>query len=47
MALLWAILVILTAIQFVGPGDDHASGSNATAADGLTNDQRDAIANAL
>ncbi|SER04992.1 hypothetical protein [Sphingobium sp. YR768] len=47
MALLWAILVILTAIQFVGPGEDHQAGDNATAADGLTNDQREAIANAL
>ncbi|SEI64383.1 hypothetical protein SAMN05518849_101394 [Sphingobium sp. AP50] len=47
MALLWAILVILTAIQFVGPGEDHQAGDNAAAADGLTNDQRDAIANAL
>ncbi|MEC3912619.1 hypothetical protein U5A82_19715 [Sphingobium sp. CR2-8] len=48
-ALLWAILVIMTAIQFVGPGDDspRAQGDNATAADGLTNDQRQAIANAF
>lgn len=49
-ALLWALLVILTAIQFVGPGpdpQDQAQGDNAAAADGLTNDQRQAIANAF
>jgi len=48
-ALLWAVLVILTAIQFVGSGDDSQTGQgdNATAADGLTNDQRQAIANAF
>lgn len=49
-ALLWAVLVILTAIQFVGPGpdkDDPAQGDNAAAADGLTNEQRQAIANAF
>lgn len=47
-ALLWAGLVILTAIQFVGTGDDSqgAQGDNA-AADGLTNEQRAALANAL
>lgn len=47
-ALLWAVLVILTAIQFVGTGDDSqgAQGDNA-AADGLTNEQRAALANAL
>ncbi|WP_244884436.1 hypothetical protein [Sphingobium cupriresistens] len=47
-ALLWALLVILTAIQFVGSGDDSpgAQDDNA-AADGLTNDQRAALANAL
>ncbi|NML10562.1 hypothetical protein HHL08_10435 [Sphingobium sp. AR-3-1] len=47
-ALLWAVLVILTAIQFVGAGDDSqgAQGDNA-AADGLTNEQRAALANAL
>lgn len=47
-ALLWAVLVILTAIQFVGAGpdkDDQAQGDNAAAADGLTNEQRQAIAN--
>lgn len=54
-ALLWAVLVILTAIQFVGPGDDRPGGQgidqgseqgdDAVAADGLTNDQRQAIAN--
>ncbi|WP_313392910.1 hypothetical protein [Sphingobium yanoikuyae] len=45
MALLWAILVLLSAIQFVGSdGGDQA----ATAAlDGLDNNQRAAIANAL
>ncbi|MFC3440162.1 hypothetical protein ACFOKF_02940 [Sphingobium rhizovicinum] len=48
LALLWAILVILTAIQFVGSGPDKPTdGANASAADGLSNDQRDAIANAL
>lgn len=49
-ALLWALLVILTAIQFVGPGpdrQDQAQGDNAAAVDGLTNDQRQAIANAF
>jgi hypothetical protein len=50
-ALLWAVLVILTAIQFVGVGDDDAAqngqGNAATAADGLSNDQRQAIANAF
>ncbi|MES2176155.1 MAG: hypothetical protein V4523_19755 [Pseudomonadota bacterium] len=47
-ALLWAVLVILTAIQFVGSGDDSqgAQGDNA-AADGLTNEQRATLANAL
>lgn len=47
-ALLWAVLVLLTAIQFVGPGDDSqgAHGSHETA-DGLTNDQRAALANTL
>lgn len=52
MALLWAVLVILTAIQFVGPGDDRAreadgQGAANAAADGLTPDQRNAIANAF
>lgn len=42
-ALLWAVLVILTAIQFVGAGDDGADNG----ADNLTDQQRDAIANAL
>lgn len=49
-ALLWAVLVILTAIQIVGAGpdkSDQAQGDNATATDGLTNDQRQAIANAF
>jgi hypothetical protein len=49
-ALLWAVLVILTAIQFVGSGsdkDDPAQGDNAAAADGLTNEQRQAIVNAF
>lgn len=47
-ALLWAVLVILTAIQFVGSGDDSqgAQGDNA-AADGLTNEQRATLANSL
>lgn len=47
MALLWAVLVILTAIQFVGPGEDKAGPGDNAAADGLTNDQRQAIANAF
>lgn len=47
-ALLWAVLVILTAINLVGPGEDKsATGANAGGADGLTDDQRAAIANAL
>ncbi len=47
-ALLWAVLVILTAIQFVGAGDDSQNRqADNTAADGLTNDQRAALANAL
>jgi hypothetical protein len=38
-ALLWAVLVILTAINFVGTGDDKpADAANAAAADGLTNE---------
>ena len=44
-ALLWAVLVILTAIQFVGVGDDGAD--NGIGADNLTAQQQDAIANAL
>jgi hypothetical protein len=50
MALLWAVLVILTAIQIVGPGkdsDERAQSGNATAADGLTSEQRQMIANVL
>ncbi len=53
MALLWATLVMLTAIQFVGVGDDtpagadNAAGSATPAADGLTNQQRDALTNAF
>lgn len=47
-ALLWAVLVILTAINLVGPGEDRpADAANAGGADGLTNGQRAAIANAL
>ena len=48
-ALLWAVLVILTAIQFVGSNEDQSSaqGGNGVAADGLTNEQRQAIANAF
>lgn len=50
-ALLWAVLVILTAIQFVGAGDDDAAkngqGDDAVALDDLTNDQRQAIAHVL
>lgn len=44
-ALLWAVLVILTAIQFVGAGDDGAD--NGVGADNLTTGQQDAVANAL
>jgi hypothetical protein len=44
MALLWAILVILTAIQFVGAGDDDAGqGDNATDAQTLSGQQRDIV----
>ncbi|WP_420143937.1 hypothetical protein [Sphingobium sp.] len=53
-ALLWVVLVLLTAIQIVGPGDDSKDSDgkgeragNAVAADGLTNDQRAAIMNAF
>lgn len=50
MALLWAILVLLSAIQFVGSdgGDQGGADRAATAAlDGLDNSQRAIIANAL
>jgi hypothetical protein len=52
LALLWAILVILTAIQFVGAGPDNSDGGQggnvaSSAPDGLTPDQQQAIANAL
>jgi hypothetical protein len=51
MALLWALLVILTAIQIVGPDDDkdarNGQDDNGAAADGLTNEQRQAIEDAL
>lgn len=54
LALLWAVLVVLTAIQFVGGRDDGAepqdNGMAATASDasdGLTNAQRTAIRSAL
>ncbi|WP_088184232.1 hypothetical protein [Sphingobium sp. Z007] len=46
-ALLWAILVILTAIQFVGSADEGQGVQGDNAADGLTNEQRAALANAL
>lgn len=50
-ALLWVVLVILTAIQFVGSGTDDAAqngqGGDTAALDGLASDQRQAIANAL
>lgn len=46
-ALLWAVLVILTAIQFVGSSDDGQGVPGDNAADGLTNEQRAALANAL
>lgn len=42
MALLWAILVILTAIQFVGSSDDGAD-QNAAGQDVLTDQQKGAI----
>lgn len=42
-ALLWAVLVILTALEFVGVGDDGAGNG----AENLTAEQRDAIANAF
>ncbi len=50
MALLWAILVLLSAIQFVGSDGSDQTGADqaATAAlDGLDNSQRAIIANAL
>ncbi len=54
LALLWAILVILTAIQFVGVADDKSGqgaddgvSADGLAAHGLTPDQRNAIVNAL
>ncbi|MFZ2995447.1 hypothetical protein [Sphingobium sp.] len=49
MAILWAILICLSAIQFVGAGDDKAGQGHSAAAvpDGLTDQQRDAIAHAL
>ncbi len=48
LAILWAILVCLTAIQFVGVADDKSGqGDNAAAADNLTPQQRQDIANAL
>ncbi|QCB37486.1 MULTISPECIES: hypothetical protein [Sphingobium] len=50
MALLWAILVLLSAIQFVGSdgGDRAGADQAATAAlDGLDNSQRAIIANTL
>lgn len=46
MALLWAILVILTAIQFVGPGGSISDENRATS-DGLTNEQRTNVADAF
>ncbi|WHO39729.1 hypothetical protein PMI04_003805 [Sphingobium sp. AP49] len=50
MALLWAVLVLLSAIQFVGSdGGDQAGADQAAIAaqDGLDNSQRAAIANAF
>lgn len=48
MAILWAILVCLTAIQFVGTSDDEKSGrGDSGATDGLTPQQRQDVANAL
>jgi len=46
MALLWAMLVILTAIEFVG-SDQSRSGTGDIASDGISNEQRANIANAL
>lgn len=54
-ALLWAVLVILTAIQFVGGSDKQAdagaaNGTDAAAgvsADSLTDDQKNAIRSAF
>lgn len=48
-ALLWAILVMLTAIQFVGPGDDSQSGQGAdqAATGGPAVEQGDRLSNAL
>lgn len=48
MALLWAVLVILTAIQFVGASDDRENRDVAgqhrdSAADTLTDQQKSAI----
>lgn len=45
LALLWAILVLLTAFRIVGPAEDKSA--EATNANGLTDAQREAIANAL
>jgi hypothetical protein len=48
MALLWSVLVILTAIQFVGSGDqDHDEASAAAASDTFTADQQKAIERAF
>ncbi|MCP1468968.1 hypothetical protein J3E64_000639 [Sphingobium sp. OAS761] len=46
LALLWAVLVMLTAIQFVGVGGDETAG-NGTDGTALANAQQDAISNAL
>ena len=46
MALLWAILVILTAIQFVG-SDRHGTEDDSAASDGLTHEQRMHVLDAL
>ena len=47
MALLWAVLVIVTAIGTVGTGDDSAGGQGTDASDTLTPEQQRAIANAF
>lgn len=49
MALLWAVLVILTAIQFVGTSNDKGGqgSDDAASVDGLTKQQRQDIAKAL
>ena len=48
MALLWAVLVLLTAIQFVGASDDNAAEAGQGApTDTLTDQQKAAINSVL